>query len=152
LADCPKLTAACTRDMHKLTALTHVRFSGCKGFNDTFAQEIASRLVNLTNLSLQKCENLTDAGVQPLSTLRNLKSLDLSMNEQITETSLRHLVALQNLENLWSFGCQPINEWTTLRDLAKMRMMKWLWVAGAEGLTGMAKKIEQLFEVEIIFM
>ncbi len=66
-------------------------------------------LINLTNLNLYDCNQITDEGLPHLKTI-NLTSLNLSWFNQITDNGLSHLKTFINLTVLSLYQCKQITD------------------------------------------
>jgi hypothetical protein len=73
-------------------------------------------LVNLTNLRMNGCKRITDAG---LSKLRTLTTLDIARCKQITDAGLSRLV---NLTTLDIDGCDEITDAAMMSSLTSLNM------------------------------
>ncbi len=73
-------------------------------------------------------ENLTDAGLEPLSQAVNLKRLDLHRAEQITAMGLAHVAKLSHLEG---FGLGSTSHHGELGPLDQLKQLKFLSIGSA---------------------
>jgi len=61
--------------------------------------EKLKELTTLTQLDVDGCRGVTDAGMEHLQGMNNLKWLNIS-HTQVTEAGLKHLTSVTNLETL----------------------------------------------------
>jgi hypothetical protein len=109
---CPNLQQLVLSSCFKITdaTLNHIRAVPLELLHASSSQITDAGLANLAgtqlqNISLFRCANLTDAGLQHLSRLPRLTSLDLRECPGVTEAGvLRHLPGLPALQYLYYSG------------------------------------------------
>lgn len=72
-----------------------------------------AKLDNLTSLNLSQNERITNRGAAALASLSNLRALNLS-NTKVTAAALQFLGALSKLQSLALYGCQGVDENTSI--------------------------------------
>lgn len=116
-------------DHRKLRVLN---LSGYHKMTDEFL-EYFSGLVDLEILNLDRCSNVTDAGIAKLKALVALKELRLS-GTRITNNGLAHISGLSNLEHLVVQDCTSIDN-KGLKHLTPLSKLRSLNVMGCPSIT-----------------
>ena len=71
---------------------------------------ISKKEINLIYLNVTGCKNITNQGVEYISTMKNLKELGLRRCNLITDDGISYLSTLKNLENLDLSECNLITK------------------------------------------
>jgi F-box and leucine-rich repeat protein 14 len=86
---------------------------------------LALSRLNLKELNLSQCHQITDNGLVHLKSLTQLKHLDLSQCHQITDNGLVHLASLNQLQILYLNWCKKITD-AGLAHLTTLTQLKHL--------------------------
>jgi hypothetical protein len=122
--EAPHVGLADLAPLQRLTGLTTLDLTGCKGVTDLGP---LAKLAGLTALDLTGCKGVTDLG--PLAKLAGLTALDLGFTGV---TDLGPLAKLTGLTTLRLAGCKGVAD---LGPLAKLTGLTALHLAGCEGVT-----------------
>ena len=93
-------------------------------------------LERLEFLRLSYCQEITDAGLEPLAQLTRLKHLNLGVypgNSKLTDAGLAHLSGLTNLRELYLTD-MPVTA-VGLRHLESLAVLELLWLGGCMKVT-----------------
>jgi len=93
-------------------------------------------LGGLESLRLAYCQEITDAGLEPVARLTRLQHLNLGVfpgNSKLTDLGLSHLSALTSLRELYLTD-MPVTK-VGLRHLESMKRLELLWLEGCTKVT-----------------
>lgn len=95
--------------------------------------EIVSSMRDLRELRLGQCWQITDSGLQNLRVLKNLEGLDLSECHNVTDMGLKYLSNLHRLRSLDLAGCENVDG-SGFSDLSELKSIRKLVLAGCRNL------------------
>ncbi|KAJ8664588.1 hypothetical protein QAD02_006250 [Eretmocerus hayati] len=107
-------------DLLKLTNLKILKINGCDELNDDVLQEVASHCSQLMGIDISYNDNLTDDGLQHLSSLQKLTCLDIGCGPPFTDRALNHVSKFSNLKVLEARN----NKFTDVRASVLLRRLE----------------------------
>lgn len=125
---CSDITNRGLAEICSIVSITSLNISRCDIIKagDESAYYYLLKLNNLISLNMSGCDNISDEGLEVLSTITTLTELNLSNCTSISNIGLLYLLSLTNLSILNlsnSYGITSVSSLSTLSNLTSLDLM-----------------------------